>query len=253
MSLNLTKTKKNETSKPPCNQDKSPYLPPPRGAFKEKLSRIRFKAVYWIWKRSIRKYTTLPEQDLNFLEVGCGAGNFVYCLEDWFPKMQITALDVDCDLLKYSASRTNSVTFLQTKAETLDFPERSFNVVSALQVVEHLDDPEKFFSNVNKVLKENGLLLLSTPNTRGLAARLFKDCWQGIRDDHISLNPPHIWREMFKANGFKLLSEGTTLFNGIPLMRRFPFNLPFVLLQTIFGWFPWKLGESYMALLKKNA
>ena len=53
--------------------------------------------------------------------------------------------------------------------------------------------------------------------------------------------------------GFVRLSEGTTLFNGLPVLGRPPLALPFLVLQSIFGWFPWQKGESYMLVARRSA
>lgn len=66
----------------------------------------------------------------------------------------------------------------------------TFYVVSGLQVIEQFGNPEKFLGEAHRVLKENGLLLLATPNPRGLASPLLKERGQGIRYDHISVKPP---------------------------------------------------------------
>jgi len=233
----------------------SPYLPTRQGFLKERLVLIHANVAYWKWKRIIHKYGPKDGDTstrLSILDTGCGPGKFVHCLRRWFPDANIFGLDMSIELIDYASQRTERVNWLNGSAEQIPLDDKALDVLSCLQVIEHLNHPDAFLNEANRVLKSEGLLLVATPNPQGLGARMLKQKWQGIRDDHISLNPPQVWGEMFKANGFRLLSEGTTLFNGIPLMRRFPFNLPFVLLQAVFGWFPWVHGESYMAVLKKN-
>jgi SAM-dependent methyltransferase len=142
---------------------------------------------------------------------------------------------------------------LQGSAEELPFENQLFDVVSCLQVIEHLPEPERFLHEANRVLKEDGLLLLAAPNPEGLAAKMLGSRWGGIRKDHISLRPPGQWHKALEKGGFNVLDEGTTLFNGIPLIGCFPLGLPFQLLQMLFGWFHWRLGSSYMAIAKKDA
>jgi len=231
------------------------YLPSSHGFFKEKLLHKRFEATYWIWKRMIHRHDGKIndiEQSTRFLDVGCGPGNFICCLEKWFQNADITGLDIEPGLLQYAADRTANAHLLQGDAEALPFENNTFHVVSCLQVIEHLSKPEKFFSEANRVLKEGGILLLATPNPQGLAARLLGESWIGIRDYHISLRSPAYWHKTLEKTGFEILNDGTTLFNGVPLIGRFPFCLPFQLLQTLFGWFYWHLGSSYMAIAKKR-
>jgi len=189
---------------------------------------------------------------LRFLDVGCGPGNFICCLEKWFPDAEISGVDVDMELLTYAAGRANRTNLLQGSAEELPFADESFDVVSALQVVEHLCEPERFFEQGHRVLRDGGLLLLATPNPNGFAARLLGKRWRGIRYDHISLRLPDRWRRTLQTTGFDVVAEGTTLFNGVPVVGSFPLDVPFGVLQAVFGWFPWQQGSSYMSVAKKT-
>lgn len=49
--------------------------------------------------------------------------------------------------------------------ENIPYPDGSFDVVFADNVLEHLDNPEKVFAEVSRVLKPGGHFLFKTPNT----------------------------------------------------------------------------------------
>lgn len=255
MTMNRAKLRKYILYANSQDESKSPYLPPPRGLLKEKLIRLRSRITYWIWKRQIEKYSSenlCMENPLHFLDVGCGSGDFVCCLENWFPDAKIIGLDNNPELIKYTINRAEKAKLSISDAEELPFDDSLFHVVSCLQVIEHLPKPEKFLSEANRILKKGGLLLLATPNPEGLAAKLLDNRWGGYREDHISLRPPRLWHKALQQSGFNVLNEGTTLFNGIPLIGCFPLGLPFQLLQAIFGYFSWQLGSSYMAIAEKD-
>jgi ubiquinone/menaquinone biosynthesis C-methylase UbiE len=226
------------------------HLPEMRS--KRFFCQLRAKAVYHIWKRKIGRYGRLSTHShFKLLDVGCGPGNFICCLEDWFRNSDINGLDVDPELLGYTAGRTRAANLLQGNAEEIPFEDEAFHILSGFQLIEHVSNPERFLSEAYRVLKKGGLLLLATPNPRGLAARLLGERWKGIRYDHISLRTPEQWNQVIIDVGFNILESGTTLFNGIPIMSQFPLALPFQLLQAIFGWFPWQQGSSYMVVARK--
>ena len=50
--------------------------------------------------------------------------------------------------------------------EELKFPPDSFDIVTLIDVVEHLDDPVHLLSEVRRVLKPDGLVFIKTPNAR---------------------------------------------------------------------------------------
>lgn len=232
----------------------NPYLPNQKYHVTESLLRIRYRYTYYIWKCFIEKYIrrNLTNRPLRILDVGCGPGNFLRCLKNWFHDTHTIGLDLSSDLLEYASKKNGATNLLQGYATELPFRGECFDVVSALQVIEHLSNPEKFLKEVHIILKKNGILILTTPNPKGVAARLMGDRWGGIRDDHISLRSPADWRNTLASNGFQILKEGTTLFNGIPIIGRFPLGFPFQVLQAFFGFFPWCLGESYMVVASKH-
>ena len=229
----------------------SPYLPGERSAFKEVLSQRKFAAAYHVWRRAIAKHRGGEGLD-RILEVGCGPGNFALCLERWFPNAELTALDLEADLIHFASKRADSASFVRASSQRMPLTSASFDVVSALQVIEHFPQPEEFLSEVGRVLRPGGLLLMSTPNPTGLGARLQGESWQGIRDDHISLRDPSEWKKSLEVEGFERLSEGTTLFNGMPVLGQFPFSVGFQALQALVGWFPWSWGESYMVVARRR-
>ena len=48
------------------------------------------------------------------------------------------------------------------------YKDKSFDVVTATEVIEHLENPRLFLRDINRVLKPGGLCVLSTPNILNL-------------------------------------------------------------------------------------
>ena len=48
--------------------------------------------------------------------------------------------------------------------QNLEFMNETFDAVLSFQVIEHLNDVSKFLNEIKKVLKKNGLAIISTPN-----------------------------------------------------------------------------------------
>ena len=58
--------------------------------------------------------------------------------------------------------------FARMDASHLGFKNASFDIIIALEIIEHLVDPDFFLDGLKKVLKEGGILVISTPNRHSL-------------------------------------------------------------------------------------
>ncbi len=106
----------------------------------------------------------------------------------------------------------------------LSLPDDSFEVVTMLDVLEHMTEPFKELMETKRILKNGGLLVINAPNGQSLLARILKTKW------HLVLPPEHLFYfspknlSMFlEANGFETIYSGT-------LGKRFTFQYIFKML-----------------------
>ncbi len=92
-------------------------------------------------------------------------------------------------------------------AHKLPFKDQIFDTVIAGDIIEHLENPSKFLRECNRVLKKEGLLILSTPNPYFLPM-IFLDTFMIRRyyftDSHINLFPQRIVLKLLFRNNFLL-------------------------------------------------
>ncbi len=94
-------------------------------------------------------------QPRSLLDIGSGRGAFLWPLLDGFPDLPVTALD----LLDYRVADMRAVqdggvaqlTALKMDATALAFPDRSFDVVTMLEVLEHIPDTATALAEVCRV------------------------------------------------------------------------------------------------------
>ena len=184
----------------------SPYLP--KSNLKYLVSSFRTNIAYRVWKRKLYRYGGLTvNSSFKLLEVGCGPGYFLKWAQNQFPRAEINGLDIDESLVEFAKKNVNNAIVSRYGGQKLPFPNENFDVVCALQVIEHLQKPEYFFTEAYRVLKEKGLLIISTPNPAGLCARVLGHRWHGFRYDHISLKTPCQWSTLIKGSGFQILDD----------------------------------------------
>lgn len=104
----------------------------------------------------------------RILDVGCGAG---FISRKLVEKNEVYGVDISPEPLKYAAKMG-----IKTKQydiqKGLPFESGFFDIVLATEVLEHVFDTDALLSEIRRVLKEGGILILSVPNVCCLASRV---------------------------------------------------------------------------------
>lgn len=112
--------------------------------------------------QSILNY--VPE-GCTFLDVGCGAGYALHRAKS-DKKAIVTGLDpapFEHGVGRYMDDIFEQQKVIQGEAENLPFEARSFDIVYSSHVLEHVNSEEKTLDEMNRVLKDDGLLILAMP------------------------------------------------------------------------------------------
>lgn len=110
---------------------------------------------------------------LEVCDVGCGGG----LLSESLCRMggRVTAVDASREnILIASAHKVNdssldTLQYVHTSAESMLESGKRFDLVCSLEVVEHVDEPQRFVETLCSLLKPNGLLVMSTMNRTALS------------------------------------------------------------------------------------
>jgi 2-polyprenyl-3-methyl-5-hydroxy-6-metoxy-1,4-benzoquinol methylase len=101
------------------------------------------------------------------LDVGCGEGYFAAELAR--VGAEVVGIDVAAEPLRRARERHPELDLRQVPAAgTWPLPDASFDAVWAGEVIEHVADTAGWLSEVRRVLRSGGVLLLSTPDHRRL-------------------------------------------------------------------------------------
>ena len=94
-------------------------------------------------------------QPVSLLDVGSGRGAFLWPLLDAFPMLPVTTIDLlDYRVADMQAMRDGGIALLSASRQdvtVLPFADRSFDVVTMLEVLEHIPDTEKALAEVCRV------------------------------------------------------------------------------------------------------
>ena len=180
-----------------------------------------FGSSYWVFEETIRRYD--PESLRNYysevladiaetsvistravmLDIGCGYGYFMQlCLKKGY----------DCiglDISRWALSRAiekSAKTILFGASSNLPLQSNSIDIVTMLDVIEHLNKPQLALTEIRRILKPEGVLFISTPNLAAIMRGIKGRKWYGFLDKtHISLYTPFHLSRLLKKCGFCVL------------------------------------------------
>ncbi len=92
-----------------------------------------------------------PRDAETALEVGCGEGEALRRLRDSFPRVVFSASDIDPELVRAASERNPGVSVTTESIYRIHRPGRSFDVVLALEVMEHLERPADALREIARV------------------------------------------------------------------------------------------------------
>lgn len=117
----------------------------------------------------------------RILDIGCGSGHYV--LEMLKTGKEVRAIDNSCEMIKLTNYLLSNNGFSE-KAKLADigeielnqFENKQFDTILCLDVIEHLPDEKIALKKITKLLKPNGILILSVPAIKKI---------YGKRDKHL--------------------------------------------------------------------
>lgn len=104
----------------------------------------------------------------HYLDIGAGHGNLIQKVKTRIP-MHTYVCDYTDELMRLPGQK---VDIANLNNEPLPYADQSFNVVTATEVIEHLEDFRRVVREIYRVLKPGGVCILSTPNILNLNSRL---------------------------------------------------------------------------------
>lgn len=100
----------------------------------------------------------------TYVDVGCWDSIMPIILAERYPTSEIYGLDFAGEVMSYLGKRFPKVKYERIDScYSLPFSDGEVDYVVAGEVIEHLEDPEKFIKECLRVIKPGGWLAISTP------------------------------------------------------------------------------------------
>ena len=160
------------------------------------------------WQADERGFRPLAGK--TALDVGCGAGLLAEPLARLGAK--VTAIDVAPEVIAvardHAAGQRLAIDYRHAAVEDLD---SRFDLVTAMEVIEHVADPQAFLVSLAARLAPGGLMILSTPNRTARSRLLMITIAEGIGQipkgthEHERFITPDEMKAMMAAAGLAVL------------------------------------------------
>lgn len=145
----------------------------------------------------------LPKEKGRIMDVGCGPGDILYLLK----KAGFDVYGLDISQHAIEAARNNDLdnVIVGMEDKLAEFPDEFFDCIRGSHVIEHMPDPVKFLNICRQKLKEDGSLILATPNINSFNRIIFGEHTKCYRDipRHIILFSNKGIIKLLKKSGFE--------------------------------------------------
>lgn len=173
------------------------------------------KCYHFIRRFAIKKKLNLINKHINssknLLDIGCGTGSFLEAAlnDNWNiigiePNKQARAIaNEKCVNQVYDADKLNTIQAYQ------------FDVITLWHVLEHIPNLEEQMSELYRLLKPNGTLIIAVPNFKSYDANHYKEFWAAYDV------PRHLWhfsqtaiKKLFAQYNFKVVKTKPMIFDA---------------------------------------
>lgn len=157
----------------------------------------------------------------KMLDIGCSNGDWLLHWQQrgWNPH----GVDIDRKHVGIALERGIDAKACDLNAESLPFPDATFDLVFAGEVIEHLIDTDGFLSEISRVLKPGGHAIVTTPNLVSFENRVrillgIYPAWVNFNlegSGHVRAYTPRVLKSQMASHGLRVIKH---LGNWVPFI-----------------------------------
>ncbi len=182
--------------------------------------------------QTLLRFSTATTGRRTLLDIGCGPGNFLSQLDRTV--FEPHGLEPVAEAV--NAAQKRGLAVLQGDVLVSALGEAKYDIVTLWHVLEHIAQPDVALTRIHAALKEQGIVVIATPNTRSLACRMGREYW-------FHLDAPRHLHLFNEGNLSRLLEK-----NGFKVVHRayLPFDFPLDLFWSVRrDWRSWLMLAIY--------
>ena len=142
----------------------------------------------------------------RILDVGCGRGNFLLAMQKagW----EVYGNDISLDACEYVKNELELKNIYNGHLLSLDLSAAFFDVITLWHVLEHLEKPRETLEYINRLLKDDGVLVIESPDFTSLQSKFFKKNWYALDlPRHLFQFSPMIVKKMLIKARFEIYGK----------------------------------------------
>lgn len=151
----------------------------------------------------------------RWLDVGCGAGTLMQAAKasGW----EVVGTEVAGPVS--DALRAKGLDVVVGELDELDLPAAAFDVVSLVEVVEHVPDVRAILAGAGRLIRPGGAMYVTTPHARGMSARVLGMGWSVVAPpEHLQLLSRRGLRTAMESAGLEVRALRTHAVNPVELL-----------------------------------
>ena len=137
----------------------------------------------------------------NMMDIGCGVGDFIHTAEEkgW----QCVGVEPSDDAKTIAKTRVKADIIRSEELENL--PDGSFDLITMWHVLEHVDELKWQITQLQRLIKSNGRIIIAVPNYKSYDGQYYKEHWAAYDvPRHLNHFNKQTITKIFKASGLEL-------------------------------------------------
>lgn len=165
----------------------------------------------WKWISMGKFFIGLSKKPLKILDVGCASGLLTSRIAGFFPLAESFGIDSYKEAIQFGQKSYPNIKLKYGDAHKLPFKNESFNLITCIETLEHLENPKGAIYEMVRVLKKDGYILIGQ-DTDNLLFKIVWMIWTKRRgkvwhNSHLHPYSPKQLEKLIKECGLKIIKK----------------------------------------------
>ncbi len=161
---------------------------------------INNQALFNVYMKEILDQVLQYKTKGDFLDIGANIGLLAKQAKD--KGFKVEGVELSKAAIEYGR-KTFNLKYYEKDIFSLNLKADTYDVVTMNHVLEHIEDPRKFLSEVHRILKPGGIMVVALPNFASISARVLKTKWASLQpQEHIWHFTPNSLAKLFQTQRF---------------------------------------------------